>query len=132
MDAQLRQEVRARASGRCEYCRIEQVHFDSLFHFEHIIARQHGGETNSQNLAIACARCNLNKGPNIAGLDPESKKLTPLFNPRQHDWNEHFKVLANGKISGITDIGRTTVHVLAFNTAIRVQMRLSSRGPRND
>ena len=37
---------------------------------DHIVAVQHGGETVSENLALACCDCNLLKGPNLASVDP--------------------------------------------------------------
>jgi hypothetical protein len=52
------------------------------FHLEHIIAKQHGGETKADNLAWACHRCNRHKGPNLSGIDPETQEIVQLFNPR--------------------------------------------------
>jgi 5-methylcytosine-specific restriction endonuclease McrA len=83
-------EVRRRAAGVCEYCRIPEHAFRRPFHIEHVIARQHGGVTELANLALACWVCNLKKGPNLAGIDPQSKLLTPLFNPRRDIWSDHF------------------------------------------
>ena len=75
-----RQAVRARASGRCEYCRMEEAWepFYS-YHLEHIIARQHGGPDDLENLAYACHHCNLLKGPNLTSLDPDTGAITELF-----------------------------------------------------
>lgn len=85
---ELRQLVRQRAAERCEYCHIrEDVFPDVAFHFEHIIARQHGGGDEAENLALACHQCNLKKGKNIAGLDPQTDELTRLFYPRDNSWD---------------------------------------------
>jgi 5-methylcytosine-specific restriction endonuclease McrA len=55
MDERLRQFVRERAGHRCEYCRLSQEAEPFFaYHIEHIIARQHGGGDNSENLALAC------------------------------------------------------------------------------
>ena len=70
-------EVRRRAAGLCEYCRIPEAAFRRPFHIEHVIARQHGGVTELDNLALACWTCNLKKGPNLTGIDPQSKRITP-------------------------------------------------------
>src|SRR5678816_1484385 len=70
-----------------------KVHFNNLFQLEHITARQHGGLSELDNLALACRPCNQKKGPNLAGIDPLTKKLTPLYNPRTHSWTEHFAVV---------------------------------------
>ncbi len=123
MDASLRAFVARRSEGRCEYCQIPQRFFVELFHVEHIVARQHRGTTDESNLAIACARCNLHKGPNLAGIDPLSQVLTRLFNPRIDFWIEHFQQVSNGEIVGTTAIGRATVYVLAMNESRRVELR---------
>src|SRR5271156_5210547 len=72
MDRVLDLESRRRAVGRCEYCRLPESAFRMPFVLDHIIARQHGGRTESANLALCCGRCNLHKGPNIASIDPQS------------------------------------------------------------
>ena len=66
------------------------------------------------NLALACPHCNRFKGPNIAGLDPESGHLVRLFHPRSDLWAEHFRP-DGARIVGQTPVGRATVHVLAIN-----------------
>jgi hypothetical protein len=50
----------------------------------------------------------------VAGVDPETGVLTPLFNPRRQRWPDHFE-LAGLLILGRTEVGRTTVRVLAMN-----------------
>ena len=79
-----------------------------------MIAEQHGGVATEDNLALACVRCNRYKGPNLSGIDPESQKLTRLFNPRTDAWNKHF-VWTVASLSGRTAIGRTTIAVLQIN-----------------
>jgi len=82
MDTTIRDLVRRRAGGRCEYCRLKQVHLPfSTFHIEHIIPRKHGGNDDPSNLALACDRCNAHKGSNLTGIDPDTGALIPLFNP---------------------------------------------------
>jgi hypothetical protein len=70
--------------------------------------------------------CNLHKGSNIAGYDPESMALTELFNPRHHACDEHFQ-WQGVRIVGRTAIGRTTVKVLRLNSEDQLQLRLVSR-----
>jgi len=127
MDSPLRQSVRERAGNRCEYCQLrqEQSPFARL-QIEHIRARQHGGGDDPENLALACIDCNLRKGPNLAGIDPESEILTPLFHPRTDRWDEHF--VWNGiRIEGRTGKGRATIAVLALNHEDRLEVRLAWR-----
>ena len=63
MEASLRELLRRRATHRCEYCHLPQAAAPFLtFHIEHIRARQHGGDDDSSNLALACPDCNAHKG----------------------------------------------------------------------
>ncbi|HMJ66513.1 MAG TPA: HNH endonuclease [Candidatus Binatia bacterium] len=84
MDAALRRAVSERAGDTCEYCSLPQSQQAIVaFHVEHIVARQHGGDDRFDNLALACHHCNLRKGPNLTGVDPQSGILTRLFHPRR-------------------------------------------------
>jgi hypothetical protein len=122
MDAATRRLVRRRAGFRCEYCRLPQSAVDATFHVEHVIPRQHRGGDDDDNLALACNRCNLAKGPNLTGLDPDTGAIAVLFNPRQQAWHEHFEV-AGFEILGRTATGRTTAHLLQFNSPHRCHLR---------
>lgn len=84
------------------------------FHVDHITARQHGGLTVLENLALACLHCNRHKGPNLAGADPNTGELIRLFHPRMDDWSERFE-WTGAILGGRTAIGRVTVQVLAIN-----------------
>jgi 5-methylcytosine-specific restriction endonuclease McrA len=48
----------------------------------HVIAEKHGGATEIENLAFACWRCNRHKGTDPTSFDPDTRRLSPLFNPR--------------------------------------------------
>jgi hypothetical protein len=122
-------EVRRRAGDCCEYCRIPEATFQRSFHIEHIVARQHGGSSELGNLALACWLCNLKKGPNLTGVDPETGQVTALFHPRHDLWSAHFVVRLGQssdpkiEIRGKTAIGRTTVIVLGMNAEMRPMLR---------
>jgi hypothetical protein len=122
MDATTRELVRRRAGNRCEYCLLRQEHSALTHHIEHIIAKQHGGGDDVNNLALACHRCNLRKGPNLTGMDPISGEVVALFHPRRDRWSDHF-LLHGVRIQGITPAGRATVNVLALNDARRLELR---------
>lgn len=122
MDEATKETVRDRAGGLCEYCHLPEAHVLIPFHIEHVTAKQHGGSDSLGNLANACQRCNLNKGPNLAGIDPETKKLVKLFNPRRHKWDKHFR-WEGPLLVGKTAIGRATVAVLAMNEPERLELR---------
>jgi len=122
-------EVRQRAAHRCEYCQVPEAFYQTPFELDHIIARQHGGRTVLGNLALSCLHDNGHKGPNIAGFDPVTRKLTKLFHPRRHKWDRHFRW--NGpNIVGRTAIGRVTIAVLAMNDrdAVRAREELIADG----
>ena len=73
MDAELRAAVRERAGERCEYCQRRQADSPLIpLQIEHVVPRKHGGSDQLENLALACAECNLHKGSNLTGIDPES------------------------------------------------------------
>ncbi len=123
MDAALRQLVRRRAGDCCEYCRLKQEGLPFItFHVEHVIPRKHGGNDDPVNLALACDRCNLHKGANLTGIDPETGEIVALFNPRRNSWEEHFR-LSDVSIIGVTAIGRATVRALNMNDERRVRLR---------
>lgn len=94
------------------------------FQIEHILAHQHRGDDDFDNLALACVRCNLHKGPNVAGYDPLTNALVPLFHPRCDTWREHF-AWAGATVNGMTPVGRTTVAILNMNAPQRVSLRES-------
>lgn len=123
MDAAKRASVRQRAGNRCEYCRLRQEDTDLTHHIEHIVPKQHGGGSDLDNLALACQRCNLTKGPNLTGLDPAGGAIAALFHPRRDHWEEHF-VFEGGRMEGKTPVGRATVSVLGMNEDRRLKLRL--------
>ncbi|MFO0812677.1 MAG: HNH endonuclease signature motif containing protein [Gemmatales bacterium] len=122
MDDQLKEMVRDRAHSRCEYCLMPEAYSVLPYELEHIIARKHGGRTEANNLAYSCFYDNSFKGPNIAGLDPKTGKITGLFHPRRHRWNAHFR-WKGAELIGRTAIGRTTIAVLSINHPLRVDQR---------
>jgi HNH endonuclease len=161
IDHALAEAVRVRAGYVCEYCRMPMTCYPTVvFPIDHIIARQHGGPTILSNLALSCLNCHAFKGPNIAEIDPVTKKLFKLFNPRRHKWAKHFSWncplnigrTAIGRVTelenwwpsssktlimGRTAIGRVTVMVLAMNDseAVEVRAELIEEGkfpPKND
>jgi hypothetical protein len=124
MDRALEELVWDRAHSRCEYCQMPQEYDGFTHEIDHAIAKKHGGPTVAGNLVLACFPCNNHKGPNIAGLDPVTKKLTRLFNPRRHKWERHFRW--NGPhLVGKTAMARVTIAVLEINSPERVLLRQS-------
>jgi len=126
MDKETRELVRRRAGDRCEYCGIRQE--DEPFyrlHVEHIIARQHLGGDETTNLALACHHCNFHKGPNLSAIDPTTRQIVQLFDPRGQRWSDHFDMV-EGKVTGRTAVGRATELLLRMNVPSRVTFRKGS------
>lgn len=120
--ASLRAAVQRRAGERCEYCRLLDGAGIWPHEADHIVAEQHRGKTEAGNLAFACFHCNRAKGPNVASVDPLSGRLVPLFNPRVHRWEEHFRA-EGARIVALSDIGRATAELLRFNSPERLLVR---------
>lgn len=89
---------------------------------DHVVATQHGGRTDFENLALVCLQCNRFKGPNIASVDPETKRIVPLFNPRLEQCCQHFRT-EGGRIIPVTPSARATAALLKFNDPDREEAR---------
>ncbi len=122
MNIALVELVWERAHRCCEYCRMPQVYDELRFEIDHVVAEQHAGKTVASNLALACFADNHRKGPNLAGIDPKTRKRTWLFNPRRHKWDRHFR-WEGPILVGLTAVGRATIAVLGINLAHRVRHR---------
>lgn len=122
MAAALVQQIWRRAGNCCEYCRMPQEFDDTPFEIDHIIARKHDGPTVLSNLALSCFFCNSFKDSDIAGRDWKTRKLIPLFNPRRHKWERHFR-WDGAVLIGRSPVGRVTVFVLNINDPFRVELR---------
>lgn len=118
----LRRAVSERAGYRCEYCLLLEEFSYFPHEPDHIIPVKHGGKTVADNLALACFWCNRLKGSDLAALDPQTDQVTPLFNPRQHVWNNHFR-LDGAVIMPLTPEGRVMVSLLKLNRADRLAAR---------
>lgn len=122
ISSQLRQLVTDRAGGKCEYCLIHQDFSIYSHEVDHATAVKHGGSSTEENLVLACLPCNRYKGSDLTSIDPITKQITVLFNPRLHEWNEHFQI-DQGYILGKTTIGRTTIFLLKLNEPKRLMIR---------
>jgi hypothetical protein len=123
MDSSVRQFVRQRAGGRCEYCHLPEHADEWTFHIDHIVAKDHGGTDDASNLAWACTQCNLHKGTSFASVDPASLRRVDLFDPRNQSWHEHFEIDVDSRVMGLTPHGRATVRLLHMNDLPRWDLR---------
>ncbi|MCB0036955.1 MAG: HNH endonuclease [Anaerolineales bacterium] len=122
MSDELREFVIERAHNRCEYGLMPQAFSLHKHEPDHIVPRQHGGESTKENLALACMRCNRHKGPNVGSFDPDSGNLVPFFNPRTQSWHEHFS-FEDGQIQPLTPEARVTEKIFKLNDDSRVAER---------
>jgi hypothetical protein len=122
VSAALRDQVRDRARGRCEYCLVPERVVLIPHEIDHIIALKHGGQTTSGNLALCCTLCNKLKGSDIASIDPDTGEVQPLFHPRRDRWGDHLQ-LRGAEIVARTAAGRVTVRLLQLNRLERVKER---------
>lgn len=120
--AALRRRVRRRAGGRCEYCLIHEDDVGLAHEPDHIVAAKHGGATDAANLAWACFLCNRRKGTDLASIDPLTDTVVRLFNPRIHQWSEHFR-LRDGAILPLTAEARATEYLLQLNSTESIETR---------
>ncbi|MGK7889528.1 MAG: HNH endonuclease [Leptolyngbyaceae cyanobacterium] len=118
----LRQQVEERANSCCEYCLVPANLSFYPHEVDHVIALKHEGTSTADNLALACWRCNRYKGSDLGSFDPQTGEFSFLFNPRTQIWDDHFHRQA-AHIIGQTPEGRTTAHLLKFNTDERLAER---------
>ena len=105
----------------CEYCLIAEVDTFYGCEVDHVISLKHGGSSEPENLAYACAPCNRAKGTEIASISA-SGELTRFFNPRTDRWAEHFR-LEGASIQRLTTIGEVTARILGCNDSARLHER---------
>jgi hypothetical protein len=111
-----KQAVRKRAEYLCEYCHSLERLSANRFTVYHVIPRSLEGSDDINNLALACRRCNERRYNFVAGIDPETQEISPIFNPRSQRWSEHFLWLNGGIIiQGMTATGRATCIRLDLN-----------------
>jgi hypothetical protein len=122
--AQERQAIVERAKGRCEYCQSRADFATQSFSVEHIMPVSKDGETDLDNLALACPGCNGYKYNKTAHPDPVDGVRVPLFNPRTQRWQDHFAWNDGfSHVVALTAIGRATLDALKLNRAGLVNMR---------
>jgi hypothetical protein len=123
----LRRSVVGRAGNRCEYCLLPAGIAFFPHEVDHVIAEEHGGRTETDNLAFACWRCNRHNGSDLGSFDPQTRNFHLLFNPRTQVWTQHFARQAE-RVIGLTPEGRTTVSLLRLNSDERLAERRSLQG----
>ncbi len=116
ISASLKNLVINRSQGFCEYCKCPSDFSTEPFSIEHILPRSKDGLNEPNNLAYACIGCNIYKSDKTEFVDIVSMQISPLFNPRTMNWQDHFiwdELLT--AIIGKTAIGRATIEALRLN-----------------
>jgi hypothetical protein len=121
ISAELRQTIAERASLLCEYCLVAEADTFYGCEVDHIISLKHGGSSEADNLAYACAHCNRSKGSDVGSISTTGE-FTRFFNPRADRWAEHFR-LERAAISPLTTVGEVTARILGFNDSARLHER---------
>jgi hypothetical protein len=121
ISTELRQTIANRAKQLCEYCLIAETDTFYGCEVDHIISLKHGGSTEPDNLAYACALCNRAKGSDIGSIS-KAGQFTRFFNPRSDRWCDHFR-LEGATIQPLTPIGEVTTRILDFNDTARLHER---------
>ncbi|MFN0108005.1 MAG: HNH endonuclease [Blastocatellia bacterium] len=124
----VRDLVRLRAKYLCEYCHADETWQHIPFTIDHLTPRIAGGDDIPENLALACLHCNRRKSDKQVATDPLTGELVSLFNPRQHQWREHFIWSAGALlITPLTPIGRATCALLDFNSKRALRIRAADK-----
>jgi hypothetical protein len=121
ISTELRQTIADRAKQLCEYCLIAEADTFYGCEVDHIISLKHGGSSDADNLAYACAFCNRAKGSDVGSISA-SGEFTRFFNPRIDHWSDHFR-LEGSLIQPLTTIGEVTARIFGFNDSARLHER---------
>lgn len=70
ISAELRARIRQQEDNRCGYCLSLQKYVWGTLEIEHIIPKAAGGNSDEENLWMACRPCNSHKADRTSGTDP--------------------------------------------------------------
>jgi hypothetical protein len=116
--------VAVRAKFCCEYCISQEAYSPDYFSIEHTFPKSLTKSNDLESLAFSCQSCNNHKYIATTAIDPLTLSVSSLYNPRNHEWDEHFIWTNNFSIiEGITPIGRCTVVKLKINRVSVVNLR---------
>jgi hypothetical protein len=106
----------------------QEKYSSQSFSLEHIFPKIFGGTDDLVNLALACQGCNNFKFIKIKLFDKITNTEVSLFNPRQDNWQDHFKWNSNFTVViGLTPSGRVTVEALQLNRENLINQRIVYR-----
>jgi hypothetical protein len=109
--ATLREQVRRRAQGACEFCGTSEISIGNLLTIDHFQPQSKGGSDDIENLIYACIACNQYK----QDYWPASEALPALWNPRQEPATQHLVEQLDGQLTPLTSTGEFTIERLRLN-----------------
>ena len=112
MEQAVEQRVWERARHCCEYCQFPAECAETPFQIDHIVAEKHGGTTVPENLALSCFYCNSAK-----------RNVTDIPDPCSQAFGEHLEVLDDGRVRGLTVIGRDLVQICQLDRPRLIEFR---------
>lgn len=121
----IKEKVRLRSKGYCEYCYASMSFSPTNFDIDHIYPVSLGGKSILLNLAVACGECNGHKYIKTQHIDPVTLLKSRIFHPRKDYWLDHFQW--NGDetlIVGLTPVGRATIDLLEMNRDGNINLRV--------
>lgn len=120
----MRRQIRAQFSNHCAYCQTAESLTVAIFEIDHIIPSNAGGETESDNLCLACPTCNRYKSDRQIGVAPGLGQAVALFHPQHQQWSEHFAWSEDSaEIIALTPTGQATIETLRMNRPPLVRLR---------
>lgn len=115
---ELRSQIEQADRRRCRYCLTTEANSGIPLTFDHVTPVSKGGLTSFENVCLACRPCNEFKSDGMKVIDPVTGETVPLFNPRIHEWHDHFAWSADAtRVEGMSAIGRATT--IALRTIAR-------------
>lgn len=109
--------------NRCGYCG-SKIGITDSGNVDHYYPKSRFPELEFQksNLVLACNYCNRIKSDR-SPIDNSGKKV--ILNPREDIFSDHIKEDENGVLTGVTELGNSTIEVLQLNRKALVEDRIN-------
>jgi hypothetical protein len=119
LTASIREQVRHRAHGACEFCGITEIDAGGMLTIDHFQPHTKAGSDTLENLIYACVACNQYK----QDYWPRTETAPILWNPRQESANQHFVEQEDGELTALTPAGVFTIQRLRLNRSQLIAAR---------
>ncbi len=124
VSAALRRQIRDQFANCCAYCLTTESLSVVIFEIDHIIPRSGGGETELQNLCLACPTCNRYKADRQQVVSGPGGQTATLFHPQSQLWSDHFIWSENAtEIIALTPTGQVTIDTFRMNRLELMRLR---------